>query len=73
MPMTHLARAGIAPEDAARGPPGGTEGELGGLSGGGLDEFCFSMEFAGGGSQTREACRSISCCNSSSHHMLTSM
>lgn len=41
--MTHPARAGRAPEDAVRGPPGGTEGELGGLGGGDSDETCFSV------------------------------
>lgn len=31
--------------DAVRGPPGGTEGLLGGLGGGDLDENCFSVEW----------------------------
>lgn len=44
--MTHPARAGRAPEDAVGGLPGGTEGELGGLSRGDLDEICFSLEWS---------------------------
>lgn len=42
--MTHPARAGRAPEDVVGGPPGGTEGELGGFGGGDLGEICFSVE-----------------------------
>lgn len=38
VPMTWPARAGSVPEVAVGGPPGRTKGELGGLSGGGLDE-----------------------------------
>lgn len=46
VPMTHPARAGRAPEDAVRGPPGRTGGELGGLDRGDSDEICFSMEWS---------------------------
>lgn len=70
--MTHPARAGRAPEDAVGEPPGGTEGELGGLGGGDSDEICFSVEFAGGGSQAREARRNIYHHNSSSRDALMS-
>lgn len=72
--MSCPARAGRAPEDAVGGPPGGTEGELGGLGGGDLDEILFrrGVEFAGGGSQTREGRRSIYRCNSSSCDTLMS-
>lgn len=41
--MTHLARAGRAPEDAVGEPPAGTEGEHGAL-GAGDSELCFSVE-----------------------------
>lgn len=44
--MTHPARAGRAPEAAVGGPPGGTEGELRGLSGGDSDEICFGMAWS---------------------------
>lgn len=44
--MTHPARAGRAPEDVVGGPPGGTEGELGGFGGGDLGEICFSVEWS---------------------------
>lgn len=41
--MAYPVGAGRAAVDAVRGPPDGTEGELGGLSGD-LDEICFGME-----------------------------
>lgn len=45
VPRTRLARADRAPQDAVRGLPGGTEGELGGLGAGDWDEICFSVDW----------------------------
>lgn len=51
------------------GPPGGTEGELGGLSG----EDSRGVELAGDNSQTWEAHGKVYITNSSSHEVLVWM